>query len=121
MAALTEGPHIAEFLLSEAPGWRSRDTIATVTVAANTTLKSGTVLEIAAGKHITLATSGNAAAVLYSELKNDTAAPVDMKGVVVNRDAEIRTASLLWPTGWVAANWAASLTALKVLGLIARP
>lgn len=120
MTPLTDGPRTAEFLLTEANGWRSRDKV-TVTVAANTVLTAGTVLEISAGKHIALSGSTNAAAVLYGELRNDTAAPVDMQGVVINRDAEIRTGSLVWPTGWVAANWAASLAALKALGLIARP
>jgi hypothetical protein len=118
--AFTDGPRTAEFLLTEANGWRSRDKV-TVTVGANTVLPAGTVLEISAGKHIKLADSTNAAAVLYSELRNDTGSGVDMQGVVINRDAEIRTSSLTWPTGWVAANYAASLTALKALGLIARP
>lgn len=117
--ALTEGIHTAEFLLSEANGSLSRTT-GTVTVAATTTLAPGTVLEIAAGKYVVLATSTNAAAVLYSELANATGAPVDMTGVVVDRFAEIRLADLTWPSGWVAANWAASLTALLALGIKAR-
>lgn len=114
----TETPHESEILLSE--GSRSRDQ-GTVTVAANTTLKPGQVMEVSAGKYVTLATSTNAAGILYGELKNDTAAPVDMKGAVINRDAEIRTASLVWPEGWTSANWTASLVALRALGLIARP
>lgn len=119
MPNLTEGPHPAEFLLSEAPGYYSREN-GTVTVAANTTLPAGTVLQAASTKWVVLDDSTNAAAILYSELTNDTAAPVDFKAAIIVRNAEIRTLSLVWPTGWVAANYAASLTALKALGLIAR-
>jgi hypothetical protein len=114
---LNEGSHIGEFILSEAEGWLSRDTV-TVTVPANTTLRSGQVMEVSAGKHITLATTNNAASILYSELTNATGAPVDMKGVVFVRTAEVRTGSLIGIGAALPA--AGALAALKVLGLIAR-
>ena len=116
--ALTDGPRTAEFLLSEADGWRSRDS-ATVTMAANTTLKPGQVLEVSSAKYITLATTNNTAGILYGALTNSTAAPVDMKGVVIVRDAEVRTASLIGIG--TAAPAAGAIAALRVLGVIARP
>jgi hypothetical protein len=102
---LTEGQYAAEFIISEAPGKISRDTV-TVTVAANTTLAAGMVLGqlSATGKYVPYDNAGSdgseaAAGVLYSELVNDTGAPVDMEGVVVNSVAEVRKADLQWASG----------------------
>jgi hypothetical protein len=97
---LTEGKRPAEFLVSEAPNTQSRDTV-TVTVPANTTLNAGTVLGVitATGKHAQY-NDGNsngtqtAAAILFAPLTNDTNAPVDMDGVVINRNAEVRDTDL---------------------------
>lgn len=93
---LTEGNHTAGFLVSEAPGTISRDTV-TVTVPANTTLEVGTVLGqvTATGKYLpyddaNMDGSEDAAGVLYGELVNDTNAPVDTDGVVINWSAEVR-------------------------------
>ena len=120
MPSKVEGQHFAEFLLSEANGWRSRDTV-TVTVQPGVTLPAGRVLEASSGKYVTLVTSGNAAAILLGEIVNSGVSTADFEGAVVNRHAEVRLASLSWPTGWVAANWTASLTALLALGIKVRP
>lgn len=117
MAVKTEGRHGPEFLLSEAPGTLSRDTVI-VTVAAGKTYQPGTVLEISTGKHVIMATSTSAAAVLYSELTNDGEAPADFDGVVINCFAEVSLADLVWPTGVATAP--AAVTALLALGIKVR-
>ena len=100
--SLTEGKHIGEFLLSEAPGALSRENV-TVVVPAATTYPVGLVLGkiTASGKYTVynnaLADGTEVAAgVLYGELKNATGAPVDLKGAIIERLAEVRLADLGW-------------------------
>lgn len=117
MTVLTETIHQGEFLLSEAPGFRSRDQV-TVTVSGATKWLSGTVLGkiTATGKYVKYDEAGTddgrraAAAVLYNELL-----PVagDIKATVIVRDAEVISAKL---TG-IDANGIADL---KALGIIVR-
>ena len=103
MSSLLEGTHTGEFLFSEAPGTLSRDNVV-VTVPAATTYPAGLVLGkiTATGKYVAYnngASAGEgdvAAGVLYAELKNPGVAPADLKGVLVNLNAEIRLASLNW-------------------------
>jgi hypothetical protein len=126
MTALTEGHHTGGFILSEANGLRSRDEV-TVTVPASATLQPGQVLGkvTATGKYepydngATPAEDGTetAAGVLYGELINATEAPVDMTGVVVNADAEVKAADLIWGTGM---DEDAGLADLLALGIKAR-
>lgn len=101
-AALTEGKHTGEFLVSEANGTLSRDK-ATVTVAATTTLPAGLVLGriTATGKYVPYdngAVDGSevASAVLYGELRNEGVAPADFIGTIINFGAEVRLADLEW-------------------------
>lgn len=103
--SLTESQHTGEFILSEQNGQLSRDTV-TVTVPANTTFEPGHVLGqlSATGKYVEYDNSGSdgseeGAAVLYGELVNDTGAPVDKTGVVINFGAEVRTDDLQWKSG----------------------
>ena len=103
--SLSESARPADFLVAEAPGTISRDTV-TVTVPANTTFAAGRVLGqlTATGKYVAYDDgnsdgSEDAAAVLYGPLVNDTGAPVDQKGVIVNFAAEIRKADLVWEVG----------------------
>jgi hypothetical protein len=124
--SLTEGKHTGEFILSEANGNRSRDNV-TVTVPANATLEAGHVLAklSATGKYVEYDNSGSdgseaAAGVLYSQLVNDTGAPVDMDGVVVNQDAEVRSDDLVWKTGLTDNDKAAGEADLLALGIKAR-
>ncbi|HRU09768.1 MAG TPA: head decoration protein [Thermoanaerobaculia bacterium] len=102
MSSLLEGTHPGEFLFSEAPGTLSRENV-TVTVPAATTYPAGLVLGkiTATGKYVAYnngASDGSevAAGVLYAELKNAGAAPADVKGVAVERLAEVRLAGLNW-------------------------
>lgn len=119
----TEGKHAGGFLLAEAPGLISRDTV-TVTVAAETTLQPGQVLGkiTASGKYVpynndaTPATNGSemAAGILYGELVNAAAVPADKTGVIVNWTAEVKADELIWGTGMDEAAGIADLAALGV-------
>lgn len=120
---LSEGKYTAEFLVSEAPGTGSRDTV-TVTVPAETTLVPGTVLGQvgATGKYAPYDDansdgSEDAAGVLYGALANTTVAPVDMTGVVINWSAEVRAADLVFEDG---VDEDAALAALAARGVKAR-
>ena len=126
MAALTEGKHTGEFILSEDPRTRSRDNV-TVTVPASTTLEAGSVLGkiTASGKYVAYdngAADGSqaAAGVLYATLANDTAGAVDQAGVILNTDAEVRSADLVWKSGQSASDKTAGLADLAALGIKAR-
>ena len=122
-AVLTETKHTAAFIVSEANGTRSRSTV-TVTVPADTTFLSGSVLGkiTATGKYVlydNAAADGSevAAAILYTELVNDTVGAVDNDAVVIDIDAEVRSADLTWKD---AGHAAAGLVDLRTLGIKAR-
>lgn len=127
MTILTEAARTAEFLQSEANGYRSRDT-ATITVPANTTILPGRIMGkiTATGKFVPQDADGTdngtrePAAILYSSVTNSTGSAADVTGVVVARDAEIKSANVIYDP---AANDAAKLTAnaaLAALGIIVR-
>lgn len=123
MSTKTEGKHTGEFVVSEAPGTLSRDTV-TVTVPANTTFEAGTVVGRvgSSGKYVqfddTLSDGGETAAgVLYDNTVNDTDASVDVEAVIVNLNAEVRAADLVWAEG---ADTDAGLADLLTLGIKAR-
>lgn len=125
MAALTEGVYTGHFILSEAPGTISRDTVV-VTVAATTTLPPGMVLArlTATGKFVPYNDAGAggaeiARAVLYADLRNTTGAPADFAGVVVHRIAEVRKADLNW-NAQAAPAIAAGLVDLETRSIIGR-
>jgi hypothetical protein len=124
MSTKTEGQHSAEFLVSEAPGTRSRDQV-TVTVPANTTLQGGYVLGRNGGSskyepYDNAASDGTqqAAGILYETLVNDTGSPVDKQATIINTDAEVREADLVWLDEDNDA--AAGLADLLALGIKAR-
>jgi hypothetical protein len=126
MGVKTEGKHGAEFLVSEAPGTLSRDSV-TVTVPASTTLKPGAVLAVlsATGKYVPYDNAGSdgsetAAAVLYSELVNDTESGADATGVVINFAAEVRLSDLEWVDGMDDAGKLAAYVDLRTKGVKAR-
>lgn len=126
MAVKTEGKHTAEFLVSEANGTRSRDQV-TVTVPANTTLAAGTVLSqlSANGKFAEYDNAGSdgteeADAVLYETLINNTANPVDVEATVIARDAEVRSADLVFKSGVDNTGKTAARADLATKGIIAR-
>jgi hypothetical protein len=114
MATKNEGRHTGEFLISENLGHISRDE-ATVTVAAETTLKAGMVLGrlSASGKYVPYddaETDGSEVAygILYEEAVNEAETPADVQKAVINQDAEVRASSLEWAAG---VNDAAKLAA----------
>lgn len=127
MSTKTETRHDAEFLVAEAPGTISRDTV-TVTVPAATVLRAGHVLSqlSATGKYTEYDNSGSdgsetAAAILYGELDNsDGGAPVDFDAVVINFCAEVRAADLTWKSGLVTNDKTAGLADLAAQGIKAR-
>lgn len=123
--ALTETKHAGEFILAEAPGTISRETV-TVTVAATTTLPPGMVLGriTVGGKYVPYANgaadgSETARGILYSALENTTGAPADFDGVIVTRIAEVRSADLDW-NGQLAAAITAGLVDLEARSVIGR-
>lgn len=126
MTTLTEGKHTAQFLVSEANAYRSRDA-ATVTVPANTTYEAGTILgQITATKkyvrHDSDASDGseNEAAILYDTLVNASESAVDNDATIINTDAEVRASDLTYEDGADAAAKTASNAALAALGIKVR-
>lgn len=127
MTILTEGSRKADFIVSESNDWRSRD-VGLVTVPANTTFESGTVLgQVTIGsKFVRHDTDGlddgrrTVAALLFEPLVNTTAAPVDFKVALVVRDAEVAASEMTYEEGADASAIAASNAALASLGLIVR-
>lgn len=125
--ALTEGQHTGEFLLSEAEGKLSRDTV-TVTVATATKLQPGHVLAklTATGKYVEYDNAGvdgseTAAAILYGEADNSAGgAPADKTAVVVNCLAEVRKADLKWFSGAAGGDKTAAYTDLEARFIKAR-
>lgn len=126
MSTKTEGRHAAEFLISESPGYISRDK-ATITVAATTTLKAGTVLGrlSADGKYVPYDNSGgdgseSARAILFEEVSNADGSPADVVATVINFGAEVRSASLEWASGLNDGDKAAAAVDLLVYGIKVR-
>lgn len=97
MATLTEGPRTGEFILSEANGLRSRDTIK-IASGAGKVLPGAVLGKItASGKfapHAPAAADGSqtAVAVLYAAVD---ATAADAIGVAVTRDAEVKLSELI--------------------------
>lgn len=113
MPTLTEGRHTAEFLLSEANGYRSREVVTIAAAAA--ALSAGTVLGkiTASGKYVAYSDAASdgsqaAAAVLYANVPDSAS---DQSAVVIIRDAEVKGTSLTGSD----ANGVADLKALGIL------
>ncbi len=121
MTSLSEGKYAGEFLLAEAPGTISRDTV-TVTVPTATKFSPGTVLgQIAAtGKYVAYDdgySDGRETAdgVLVTECDNtDGVAPVDFDAVIINYCAEVRSDDLTWVGGADSTGGAADLKSLGI-------
>jgi hypothetical protein len=126
MSTKTETSHTAEFIVSEAPGTRSREKV-TVTVPAATTLRAGHVLAklSATGKYVPYDNAGSdgseaAAGILYEERANATGGGVDTIATVIDCDAEVLTSSLQWTSGLTDNDKAAGLVDLLARGIKAR-
>lgn len=91
MTTLNEGKYTAEFLMSEANGQRSRDTVTVVSGAG--VIAAGTVLGMitASGKYTTalLASSDGSEGAAAIALYEVDATSADAKVVIVARDAEV--------------------------------
>ena len=120
MTILTEGRRTAEFLISEAGGYRSRDE-GTVD-ATGGALEAGTVLGkiTASGKFVRHAAgasdgSENEAGVLYQGIGAE-----EGQRTIIARDAEVQGAELTYEDGADAAQITTSNAALAALGIIVR-
>ena len=116
-----EGAHTGQFLVSEANGARSRETI---TLAEGQDLEAGTVLGkvTATGKYAQVAptaTDGteSAAGILFD---NVDASAADSKAVAIARDAEVRGSDLVWPEGVTAEQREAAVGELLAAGIVIR-
>lgn len=125
MAILTQPRLNAEFLISEANDWRSRDEV-TVSVPDGG-YETGTILGkiTASGKYV----RHNAAAVDGSEAEagilliaqaNGSGAAADADCTIIARDAEVEGDELTYEVGADAAQITTSNTALAALGIIVR-
>lgn len=130
MTTLTEPRHPAEFLISEANGYRSRQV---VTLASN----GSTAISYAAGAVLARLTSGGkfvyydnagsdgteAAAAILLEAQT-VPATGDLAAVVIIRDAEVHGADLVYDPavtgGDLTTAKAAAATDLAALGIIVR-
>lgn len=115
MPTLTEGRHTAEFLLSEANGYQSREQV--VLAAAAAALSAGTVMGkiTASGKYVAYSNaavdgSQTAAGILYANAPDSAA---DQKVTIIARNAEVKGTSL---TG----SDAPALVELAAIGIIVR-
>lgn len=121
MTILQEGIHTAEFIVSEANGSRSRDT---VTLAQDNDLVAGAVLgKVSASgeytEHDPSAADGSetAAAVLYDAVDSTGEA---MPAVIIARDAEVDGALLTYIDGISQANKDDAISALADHHIIVR-
>lgn len=120
MAPVTMGKRTADFIVSEANGYRSRES---VTVdASGGALEAGTILgQVTVGgdyvRHDAGASDGseNEAAILY-----DNIGAVSKDVAVVVRDAEVVQSELTYEVGADATQITASNAALAALGIIVR-
>jgi Bacteriophage lambda head decoration protein D len=117
MAALTESTRTGQFLVSDAPGTLSRETV-TVDVPAGTALEVGTVLGCLSGTgHYAPYDNRNsdgtetAVGVLYARQVNDGIAPASVKAVIIDCLAEVNADLLVWSDGVDEAGGLADLAA----------
>jgi len=123
---LEEGRRTADFMVSEAPGKLSRDNI-TVTVPADTTYSPGQVIGTLAadGNYVPYDPTGSdgsetATGILYASVINDTDGELELAGVVINLNAEVRRAGLVWADGLTDEQKADAEEDLMALGIKVR-
>lgn len=122
MATYTEGRHAGEFLLSEANGQLSRDT---VTLGQNQNLEAGAVLGrvTATGQYVAYAPDAvdgteTAVAILWDNVKTGAGETASV-GVITNT-AEVLESALVFTAGMSAPNKAAALADLEAQFIKAR-
>ena len=124
MATLTETQHAGEFIISEASGTRSRETI---TVLSGQDLSAGAVVgKVASGAGSGKYKEYNPANVDGSEtavgvlFDGVDASAADKAGVIMARDAEVTSADLQWFSGATSGQKTTGESELATLGIIAR-
>ncbi|SHJ68968.1 Bacteriophage lambda head decoration protein D [Roseomonas rosea] len=123
---LSEGFYPGHFLVSQANGFRSRDTITIAnTTGAPVTLQAGLVLAklTANGNYVPYDNAGSdgsevAAAILFATVT--VPANGTKRGAGVTRAAEVNASELLWDASVDAAGKTAGLADLLALGIVAR-
>lgn len=121
MTTKTEGYHAGHFIVSEANGHRSRETI---TVAAGEVLVAGSVIakHSGTGKYAeydndATVTLDDAAGILYD---NVDATDGDVEAVAIVRDAEVNGDELQWGANEDTNDRLAGTADLLALGIIVR-
>lgn len=120
MAPVTMGKLSAEFLISEANDYRSRDE---VTVdATGGALEPGTILGIvtASGKYVRHNAAGVDGSQTEAGILMVAIGAVEDTRTVIARDAEVSESDLTYEVGADAAQVAASNAALASLGIVVR-
>lgn len=121
MTALVEGHHTGEFILSEANGSLSRETV-TVVLPAGSSLPAGAVLASGPTGYApideTLAPA-TAVGILYGPLTNAGEEAAAMTGVVIDAIAEVRGVDLDW-NGQAEAVQLVAITLLRGQGIKVR-
>jgi hypothetical protein len=127
MTVYTEGRHTAEYIVSEANGTRSRET---VTLLAGNDLPAGAVLAqlttgANAGKYTVLnpdsiADPADGTLVAKAILFAAVNAVADHAAVITARDTEVKAAALGWPAGITTPEKATALAELAAIGIVAR-
>jgi hypothetical protein len=118
---LTEGQYRAEFMLSEAPGFRSREEI---TLVAPTTPRSAGEVIMASAGGVSPAQATGAALILWDNVDAPIPPPPDPPGDIrvtaIVRDAEVNGHDLIWPAPGDAGAIAAATAALNTVGIKVR-
>lgn len=122
MTALTSTARPGEFIISEAEGKRSRDT---VTIVSGQTIKAGNVLGkiTASGKYakVTVAASDGSQNGVAVAIYDVDASSADAKVAAITRDAEVNSNLLTYGADVDTANEiAAVFSSLAGAGIIAR-
>jgi hypothetical protein len=120
MAILTENIHAFGFMVSEANGYKSRDS---VTVAAGSaTYLPGTLLGkiTSSGNYVQYAPGATDGSQTVAGILCGTLVASTAKKTVISRDAEVNGGNLTYPAGSNAAAIATANAALAVLGIIVR-
>ena len=117
---LTEGQHRGEFIVSEANGYRSRES---VTIASGETLVPGTVLGFTGSEYKTYDPNnadGSQTAVAISFDHVDATGGA-VSAPIIARDAEVNDAELVWFSGATAGQKTTGLGELEAQsGIVAR-
>ena len=118
---ILEGKHRGEYLVSEANGSQSRETVTFAQGAAKVSACTVMGLVTATGKYVPLVPgagdgSQNAAGISYGNVDVTTG---DKPGVITARNTEVNASDLVWGTA-TAAQIAAAKLQLAALGIICR-